>query len=302
MARRRSKPQSSSLDLFLDTICNAFGGIMFLSILISVLLQFRGTHSAGEVDQPTISQAESQFIEEQIAKLQSERTQLAATITALERSMVGEDQTEVLELQTQLAQGEKKREQTVERQFAMSKHLSDVETEVRERQHELKELDQNLTVAKASLVDKTNAVDVALNSLEQKSELPKVRTTSKSNIIFMMRYGKLYLVTDVTNPSHAGYYSAHVTEKTSFGVTRIKPRLNAGWDLSRPTDVAEFERLVAGSPSSSTFFSCAVWPDSFEQFAAVKQTLLRLGYDYHLLPVDDVDDLPIGRGGSATVQ
>ena len=56
--------------------------------------------------------------------------------------------------------------------------------------------------------------------------------------------------------------------------------------MSRPVDVAEFERLVAGSPSSSTF----------------KETLLRLGYDYHLLPVDDVDDLPIGRGGTATVQ
>lgn len=265
-------------------------------------MQFRGTHSAGEVDQPTISEAESQLIEEQIAKLQSERTQLAATITALERSMVGEDQTEVLELQAQLAQGEKKREQTVEQQFAMSKHLSDVETEVRERQHELKELDQNLSVAKASLVAKTNAVDVALNSLEQKTELPKVRTTSKSNIIFMMRYGKLYLVTDVTNPSHAGYYSAHVNEKTSFGVTRIKPRPNAGWDMSRPVDVAEFERHVAGSPSNSTFFSCAVWPDSFEQFGTLKETLLRLGYDYHLLPVDDVDDLPIGRGGTATVQ
>ena len=72
--------------------------------------------------------------------------------------------------------------------------------------------------------------------------------------------------------------------------------------MSRPVDVAEFERLVAGSPSSSTFFSCAVWPDSFEQFGTFKETLLRLGYDYHLLPVDDVDDLPIGRGGTATVQ
>ncbi len=302
MARRRSKPQSSSLDLFLDTICNAFGGIMFLSILISVLLQFRGNHSAGEVDQPTISESESQLIEEQIAKLQSERTQLAATITALEKSMVGEDQTEVLELQTQLAQGEKKREQTVGQQIAMSKHLSDVEAEVREQQHGLQELDENLTVAKASLVDKTNAVDAALNSIEQKTELPKVRATSKGNLLFLMRYGKLYLVTDVTNPIGTGYYSAHVSEKTSLGVTRIKPRPNAGWDMSRPVDVSEFERLVASSPTSSTFFSCAVWPDSFEQFAVVKEALLRLGYDYQLLPVDEVDDLPIGRGGAALVQ
>jgi len=85
MARRRSKPQSSSLDLFLDTICNAFGGIMFLSILISVLLQFRGNDSAVQLDQPTISEAESQLTEDRLAKLQSERLELVATIASLKK-------------------------------------------------------------------------------------------------------------------------------------------------------------------------------------------------------------------------
>ena len=302
MARRRSKLQSSSLDLFLDTICNAFGGIMFLSILISVLLQFRGNDSAVKLDQPTISEAESQQIEDRIAKLQSERSELAATITALEKSMVGEDQTEVLELQSRLAQSEKRRDQMIKEQVKMSQHIRNVETQISERQHELKELDQKLIDARASLVDKSNAVDEALDSREQKMALPKVRTTSKSPIIFMMRYGKLYLATDITNSISEGFYSAHVTEKTSFGVTRIKPRPNAGWDLSRPIDVSEFERLVSGRPASSTFFHCAVWPDSFEQFGILKETLLRLGYDYELLPVDEVDDLTIVRRSGGSVQ
>ena len=302
MARRRSNVQSSSLDLFLDTICNAFGGIMFLSILISVLLQFRGNDSAVKLDQPTISEAESQQIEDRLSKLQSERLELVATIASLEKSMVGEDQTEVLELQSRLAQSEKQREQMVKEQIKMSQHIRNVETRIRDQRQELNELDQRLMDASASLVDKSNAVDEALDSREQKMELPKVRSTTKGNIIFMMRYGKLYLVTDLTNPIRAGYFSAHVSENTSFGVTRIRPRPNAGWDLSRPIDVSEFERLVSGSPASSTFFSCAVWPDSFEQFGILKERLLRLGYDYQLLPVDEVDDLPIGRGGGGSVQ
>jgi len=302
MARRRSKVQSSSLDLFLDTICNAFGGIMFLSILISVLLQFRGKESAVQVDQPTISESESAQIEDRLVKLQSERMELVATIAALENSMVGEDQTEVIELQSRLVQSEKQREQTVKEQIQMSQHVRNVDTQIRDLMQELNVLDQRLIEARASLVDKSNAVDEALDSREQKMELPKVRTTSKGNLLFLMRYGKLYLVTDITNPIGAGYYSAHVSEKTSFGVTRIKPRPNAGWDMSSPIDLSEFERIVASSPSSSTFLSCAVWPDSFEQFGTLKQVLLRLGYDYQLLPVDDVEELAIGRGGSATVQ
>ncbi len=275
---------------------------MFLSILISVLLQFRGAESTVHDDQSTISEAESQQIQARLEQLQSERIGIAATIASLEKSMVGQDQTEIFEINARLVQFEKDRDQTLKRQIELSQHLNDIETQVRKQRQELNELDQKLLGARASLAEKTKTVEEALDSREQKTELPKVRPTSKGNLLFLMRYGKLYLVTDVTNPIGKGYYSAHVSENTLLGVTRIKPRRTAGWDMSRPVDVAEFEQLVAGSPASSTFFSCAVWPDSFEQFGALKQTLLRLGYDYQLLPVDEVDDLAIGRGGAATVQ
>ncbi len=302
MARRRSKPMSSSLDLFLDTICNAFGGIMFLSILISVLLQFRGKDSFVDVDQPTISESDFQQLEDRMAKIQSERVELMATIASLEKAMVGSDQAKIIELQSELAQTEKKRAKAVERQIETSQRVIQVQTQVRVQRQELSELEKRLVVARASLFEKSNAVDEALDSREQKMELPKVRSTSKGNLLFLFRYGKLYLVTDVTDPIGRGYYSPHVSEKTSLGVTRIAPRQNAGWDMSRPVDVDAFESMVSGHPSSSTFFSCAVWPDSFEQFGTFKENLLRLGYDYQLLPVDQVDDLAIGRGGSALVQ
>ncbi len=51
--KRRRTGQASSLDLFLDTICNAFGGIMFLAILLSVLVQNR-TKQPSEVKTPQV--------------------------------------------------------------------------------------------------------------------------------------------------------------------------------------------------------------------------------------------------------
>jgi hypothetical protein len=301
MVRRRSRVTSSSLDLFLDTICNAFGGIMFLSILIAVLLQFRGNQSDVVVDQPTISEEESQRISNRMTQLQSERQQLEAIIASLEKSMVGEEQTQILELQAQLDQTKKQQEQSVKEQVDRSQQLSDLQTQIREQRKELVELDQRLIEARASLVEKSNAVDEALDSREQKTELPKVRSTSKGNLLCLMRYGKLYLVTDVANSS-TDFYAPHVIVKTLPGITRVKPRPDSGWDLSSPADVTEFEGTIAGSASSGTFFSCAVWPDSFEQFGAFKDVLIRQGYEYQLIPVDDVDDLPIGRGSDAQVQ
>ncbi len=271
---------------------------MFLSILISVLLQFRGEESQVS-EERSISEAESLQIQSRLEQMQSEHIGLAATITALEKSMVGDDQTEILELQARLAQVEKQRDQTLKRQIELSQHLSDTETHVRKLQKELNELDQKLVEANAELAEKAKAVDEALDSREQKTELPKVRSTTKGNLLFLMRYGKLYLV---SSPTGVGFNSGHVTESSLLGVTRIKPRPSAGWDMSNSIDVSEFERLVSSNPPSSIFLSCAVWPDSYEQFGTVKQTLLRLGYDYQLLPINDVDELSIGQGREGKVQ
>jgi hypothetical protein len=299
MGRRKSATPSSSLDLFLDTICNAFGGIMFLSILISVLLQFRGEESKVDAEQPVISEEESLQIASHLEKLQSERAGLAVTIAELEKSVVGEDRTEILELQARQLQSEAQRDKAVKQQVELSQHFRDVEKRVLEMREELSELDEKLVEARASLAEKSRATEDALDSREQKTELPKVRSTSKGNLIFAMRYGKLYLI---SNPSGGGFNTNHVVTLNLLGTTRIKPRPNAGWDLSSSADIAEFEQSVCSSSPSDTFFSCAVWPDSHEQFGALKEILLRLGYDYQLLPIDDVDDLSIGKGGEGKVQ
>jgi hypothetical protein len=39
MKRRRLRGQSDSLDLLLDTICNAFGGIIFIAVLVAMLVR-----------------------------------------------------------------------------------------------------------------------------------------------------------------------------------------------------------------------------------------------------------------------
>ena len=39
---RRRRDQTDGLELFLDTICNTFGGIIFLAILVAILSQTQG--------------------------------------------------------------------------------------------------------------------------------------------------------------------------------------------------------------------------------------------------------------------
>ena len=71
-SRRRTKINASSLDLFLDTICNAFGGIMFLSILIAVLAQLRDSQQSKEPVDEALSQSEVDDFSHKLEELQSE--------------------------------------------------------------------------------------------------------------------------------------------------------------------------------------------------------------------------------------
>ena len=62
MSRKRpDESNSASLDLLLDTICNTFGGVLFVSMLVVILLNM----SAAEVsDEPPSASAAEKLIEQ----------------------------------------------------------------------------------------------------------------------------------------------------------------------------------------------------------------------------------------------
>ena len=302
MRRRRKTAPGSSLDLFLDTICNAFGGIMFLSILIAVLAQLRGNPSSTTSEGPAISHAQADEFNNRIDSLEQERATTLAVIDTLEAQTAGEDQVAILEVQQKVKSSRTRLEQATSEQIETSQKVSNIQSKAQVIRDSIDELDRQLLESKAALADKSKAVDEALDANEQKMELPTVRTTSKRNLIFVMRYGKLYLVSDVLNPGSGGFYSPHVIERNVGQGVRIAPRRDAGWTVTDSEDEAAFKTMVISNPPSNTFLSCAVWPDSFEKFGVFKELLIQLGYDYDLIPVDDVEDLLIGRGGAGTVQ
>ena len=300
--RRRSSVNASSLDLFLDTICNAFGGIIFLSILIAVLAKMQDSRQSPSPSKENIPQAEVDEFSRRLKELQSDRRRIVATIDSLEKLRIGSDQIEVVELKEQISQATRKLDQAVAEQARVSFKLSEVQLEVTHRREDSAELEEKIVAARASYLDKAKAVDDALDSRVQKTELPSVRATNKGNLLMAMRYGKLYLISDPIDRTSSNYYAPHaIVTKTSFS-TNVKPRREAGWDLSVAADVSHLESALANEPPQSTFISVAVWPDSFKAFAGLKENCLRLGYDYQLLPLSDVESISIGSGGSANVQ
>jgi len=86
MARRRGGlDPSEAFDLFLDTACNAFGGIIFISLLVCVLLQLSGVAAAPDDPQEVERvQRELTEIEQDIARLEEVRKQQIYQIGTLQ--------------------------------------------------------------------------------------------------------------------------------------------------------------------------------------------------------------------------
>jgi hypothetical protein len=174
--------------------------------------------------------------------------------------------------------------------------------EIQKTQMELQELSQRLTDARLAVSERSKELDEALDSVETTTTLPKVASTFKGNLMFAMRYGKLYLITDVDGTGSNGIHSQHATS-VNLGVgVQVRLKQAAGWGLDSPQDMAALDRVLQKHLSSETFISVAVFSDAHEDFSRFKAKLIQMQYDYDLLPLDNPDSLMIVQGDSATVQ
>lgn len=274
---------------------------MFISILISILVQMRGGQEEDPSPVKTISQSEAKRMEDDYESLQRKRESLRQEIASQEKLLVGDSKEDILELNTVMDEIQSSIDKNLKKQAELVKQTVDLETEIMSEGSSLAELSKKLQEAKIAVAERGKEIDDALDSKEQSTTLPKVTPTTKGNVVCAMRYGKLYFVTDPQSQLPSDVYKPHTDSRKSLGVLYVSPRKSAGWTM--PEDgSSKFRSTMQGISSTSTFVSVAVWADSFAEFSDFKKTLNALGYEYDLLPVDDAVELPLGSGTNATVQ
>jgi seryl-tRNA synthetase len=302
MARRRRAQSATSLDLFLDTICNAFGGIMFISILISILVQMRGDIPDSQDVMETITAEEAESLQSDIAVLQAKIEAVTQSVADRERILHAQGNSEVRALQEQLTQLRQQLAKDQAKQAELVSKSTQLDQSIQAIDAELKNLDRKLQDAQLAVSERSTELQDSLDAMETTTTLPKVADTQKGNLLFAFRYGRLYLLSDVGRRYALGVNEEHATAKKVGSGVEVRIKKQAGWDLQRPEDAQEVARIAGSHPASTTFFAIAVFSDSFPQFLEWKKTLISMGYDYDLIPFEDVESFTIGSTSSARVQ
>ena len=299
MRRRRSGP-ASSLDLFLDTICNTFGGIMFLAILLSVLVQMRSKEPKPiEPSKVPMTAAEARVVINQLDVLTSAHTRLSELLVELRKNQpLPEDQT-IQELGKQSIRAQEALDETIRLQVETSKQLAQQVEMNAEIVQSMEEFRQQLIAERASLEKDTMGLDEALSDQMEVLKLPKIETSFNSKVFFLVRYNKIYALAKSPGPisDDSDLNESDVTIK-QMGAEAFtaSPKSARGWSPASE----ELNGYIQACSPRLHLLTDIVWPDSHSEFAAMKEKMIQLGFQYDLQPQPEQPSVPFGRGSGAS--
>jgi hypothetical protein len=300
MSLRRQK-NKDSLDLLLDTMCNTFGGIVLIAILVALLaggrLQLSPTASSLDV-----SQIRTQA-EEEVVRLQSVANRLRQRITdeGLERKVDLLRHREELQVQIASLNQQQKHEETVlhqietlnplERKAALETELEQAKDHTQSIQKMSGELEKDVAARKNNLNRLNEQVRLSLEAAVLQLRYPKEHETSKQRIYVLIKHGRLY----PTENLDGGRNETTISWTELLGDSIARPRPSAGIDPMH--DAGQTEALFAGINPQLRYVAFIVFGDSFVEFRVAQRYCVRHGLDYGWSPKPTSDDAIFSSNG-----
>jgi len=281
MSRRRRAPADADpMDLLLDTVCNVFAGIMFLTLLAALLVVQRGGARLAETT--TVVTREDPLDEVKKNELQTSQQLLVQAIEQAEGRM------DVLDpFASKIKEANYQRELRQQIEESRSRFA----TIERERQR-LLEQEKQFEQSQSSLSEAESKLDAELKSKSLELAEAKGRTMRivdfrplkdrvGTETLVMIRYGKVYFV--LAN-SFSKDLNENDVEKRDNGIYPVK---ESGQNVNSQADADRVAALlVRRFPPDQFYVAIAVWDDSFPAFQMVRNSIEKLGYSYRTLPAD----------------
>jgi hypothetical protein len=295
MNRRRLQP-TDSLEMLLDTMCNTFGGIILIALLIALLA--RDTPGKA-TDAPAPSETRLPLTEEaEHAELRLE--QARARQAALEAQWNDPLNQRRRELAATREQVRAEAEQfTAARQAHATAEAQDAANSITQAKRRIAEaLDRLRTVEQAHETQRVYLQDLhaqqrrVLQTMQrmtqqwtrlttpqvQRMRLPRERPTTKTHLYIIVQQGRLYPLhffrTGTAEPNRTTLQWHRENETTQ----RLEPLPRRG--LRPDADAAAWHQFLSEVPRDRTYLIFQVYADSFAAFNTAKQAAVQHGFDY----------------------
>lgn len=301
MARRRSAKQDS-LELLLDTICNTFGGVLFIAILVVLLLQQTGPGTESSIPNgKVLSAVEMLDLTNRFEALTAELSRLRENHESQNeviRSFATEDVRALLIERDRVTQSQNELQEEVDQLMLRRAELS---VQVEELSRSNDEVPDQLNEAKARQKQLSAKLDEIKQSKVKELRLPVLEASTHVQVGMVMKYGRLYLwhTTDsfVRTGVNENHFVAVGNDESAATITIPHPLRGIELDES-PRTRAEIRKLLEKISPQTFDLAIIVRPDSFDEFRYVRDAIVDLGFKYSLFPTGESDPIVDGGGGS----
>jgi hypothetical protein len=283
--RKCDEQDISSLDMLLDTMCNTFGGIVFIALLISIIsssLRYQDADDARESNETVIEvdrKIEANRLVREEQELHAAMRHLEATLarTGQERGSSGADLAALVASNESLRLEIETLDQT---NAVLTTAMVDRE-EVTKRDMTT-ESDLRAQIAKLNddLQEKRQAA-------RRTVRLPRLHAIAGKRPVFVaIKDGKYYAVSTLPQQrlarQDAEYDTEDVAVEQSPGMDVIEARRNAGQLIKdKCEEQGKMAQALAGMDPEKQFVSFAVYANSFAEFNYVKALFVNKGFEYN---------------------
>lgn len=293
--KRRNRNADDGLELFLDTICNTFGGIIFLAILLAIITQTKSlVESSGTSEVPSTA-AEVRELQQRMDEVEASIASLNSALSEMPEVEVSDDLAEFFEKDMQLKEFQAEIQQLRQDSESAKEKITALLEENAELTEENEAIPAKLRSLREDVQERADEISSVIQEKETLLRLPRETVTSKSSSLVLLQQGRAYI---------AGQYNSllnrmdgpHVETEDIAGGKVISPKRGSGVLVG---DRA-LRDLLRTTKQRGMIITLAVWPDSYEIFASLKQNLVDIDLKYQIWvqrPGEELE-ISIGTGNS----
>ena len=305
--RRRKINADDSMELLLDTICNIFGGIIFMAILVVIQTQI----SAGKVKRMTEIQSEQQL---EASQLQFECSQMEKKVVRLQKRI---EEIKVAYRETPVENIAMLDEQS---RFLAAFNLAVSEQErleqkLREKRDIYSRAKNDFSIINKKVVKSASELEKELARLDDMSfqitetiRLPRRHQSGSERFIdCVVKEDQVYLFDNVNY-----WGSAHISGQCRVEpcgdffqpAAKIIPLPASGFRISKEQKPAGFLHNIQKYSSGHSSFNFFVFGNSasFSSFQTLKNMILDMGYSYAVCCYGPDEDLIVHPAASIDIQ
>ncbi|SLM29940.1 hypothetical protein MTBBW1_2030030 [Desulfamplus magnetovallimortis] len=277
MMKSRRDTQLDSFELLLDTMCNTFGGIVFIALLIVILSQAVDATHPDNTEEQQPSPAASSF-----------ETSLASRVALLPES---ERKNRLIPIIDNM--------ETLQQSMGLNAKQINISNALGEERKRIKAIKSKVDTLEKEMDSINREIDSLENQKKRMVRLPRLHAVNKLPVFVIVKSGKFYPITDISTPFRGsrGYDLSHVRMTEKLFATIVEPIPSMGQHIEDGSDKRGLLRAaLTNLEPKSEFISFAVYPDSYGEFHQIKSLFIKHGFEYNWLPIND--KLSIVKRGS----